>query len=293
MNDFTSSRKCWRSHGTAVNCVRWVTSCRQTQSRKSLGSTSSLPLGLDDVRRDQQQLAGGAGEHLVLAEHLAGQVGEDGAGLHAGRLGADQPGDAVRRCRAARCCSISGVDHLLEPGDVARRPSPCGPRPGPADDRAARCSPVYSLDVLLSQVGQGAQLADHLGGLGERHLGARLRPARPPWRRPDPSRPSASLLHGTCRRLVRRPVAKPRERLRQPHRTSVAASSSSPASALLRRRCRHAVADRGERQLPAALGDQHPGERVDPGQRARSWPGRRRSRRVAGEPANRSLSVPL
>ena len=30
-----------RSQGTAVNCTRWVSSCRQTQSRKSLASTSS------------------------------------------------------------------------------------------------------------------------------------------------------------------------------------------------------------------------------------------------------------
>ncbi len=30
-----------RVHGTAVNCTRWVTSCRQTQSRKSVGSTRS------------------------------------------------------------------------------------------------------------------------------------------------------------------------------------------------------------------------------------------------------------
>ncbi len=43
-----SPRKDWispwrwsRSQGTAVNCVRCVSSCRQTQSRKSCGSTSS------------------------------------------------------------------------------------------------------------------------------------------------------------------------------------------------------------------------------------------------------------
>ena len=41
-NARTSPRKCVRSHGTAVNWVRWVTSCRHTQSRKSRGSASSL-----------------------------------------------------------------------------------------------------------------------------------------------------------------------------------------------------------------------------------------------------------
>ncbi len=30
-----------RIHGTAVNCTRWVSSCRQTQSRKSCGSAWS------------------------------------------------------------------------------------------------------------------------------------------------------------------------------------------------------------------------------------------------------------
>src|SRR4051794_9707634 len=36
------SWKRWsRIHGTAVNCTRWVSSCRHTQSRKSVGSTSS------------------------------------------------------------------------------------------------------------------------------------------------------------------------------------------------------------------------------------------------------------
>ena len=39
---FPISAKRWsRIQGTAVNCTRWVSSCRQTQSRKSAGSTSS------------------------------------------------------------------------------------------------------------------------------------------------------------------------------------------------------------------------------------------------------------
>ena len=45
-----------RSHGTAVNCTRWVSSCRHTQSRKSCGSTFSCRsactmLGATSIRR--------------------------------------------------------------------------------------------------------------------------------------------------------------------------------------------------------------------------------------------------
>ena len=38
---------------------------------------ADLALDLDDVRRDQQQLAGVAGEDLVLPEDPAGEVGQD------------------------------------------------------------------------------------------------------------------------------------------------------------------------------------------------------------------------
>ena len=36
-----SEKRCPRIHGTAVNCTRCVSSCRHTQSRKSVGSTPS------------------------------------------------------------------------------------------------------------------------------------------------------------------------------------------------------------------------------------------------------------
>ena len=45
---------------------------------------AELALHLDDVRRDQQQLARVGGEDLVLPEHPPGQVRQDRAGLHAG-----------------------------------------------------------------------------------------------------------------------------------------------------------------------------------------------------------------
>ena len=67
---------CWRSHGTALNCTRWVTSCRHTHSRKSDGSTLQLALYSNDVRRDQQELAPRLIEELELAQHLAGQEPE-------------------------------------------------------------------------------------------------------------------------------------------------------------------------------------------------------------------------
>ena len=68
-----------RSHGTAVNCTRWVSSCMQTQSRKSAGSTPELALDLHEVGRDEHQLGRAAGGEVVLPEDLAGHEGEQGA----------------------------------------------------------------------------------------------------------------------------------------------------------------------------------------------------------------------
>ena len=87
----TSSSMCWRSHGTAVNCTRWVTSCRHTHSRKSRRVDLELALDGDEVGRDQQQLPAGPVEELELAEHLAGQEAEHETDLHAGEPAADRP----------------------------------------------------------------------------------------------------------------------------------------------------------------------------------------------------------
>ena len=93
----TSSSMCWRSHGTAVNCTRCVTSCRHTHSRKSCGSTLSWRSTATRFGRDEQQLAAGPVEELELAEHLARQEAEDDADLHAGEPAADPLGHLADR----------------------------------------------------------------------------------------------------------------------------------------------------------------------------------------------------
>ena len=92
-----------RSHGTAVNCMRWVSSCRHDPEPEVVRVDAQLALGRDDVRRDQQQPAGravgGVGavrrEELVLAEHLGREEGQQRAGLHAGDPRADRVGDGA------------------------------------------------------------------------------------------------------------------------------------------------------------------------------------------------------
>ena len=168
----TSPRKWPRSHGTAVNWVRWVTSCRQTQSRKSRGSALEPALGLDDVRRDEQQLARVGGEDLVLAEHPAGQVGEHGAGLDAGEPGADGGADRARVLAAGEPLGERG-DDLAQAGDVGRGPVLAVDHP----DRRRRppaLSCVYSRDVGGRLVGEAAQVGDGVSRLVQAHPRAGL-----------------------------------------------------------------------------------------------------------------------
>ena len=126
---------------------------------------AELALHLDDVRRDQQQLAGVGGEHLVLAEDPAGQVRQHGAGLHAGDPGADR----ARRARPAACRRRAGSTSGVI---TSRRPAMLVAGPVPAVDHAHRrvrrpaAQPGVVGDVPGRLVGQSPQVGDHVGGLG-------------------------------------------------------------------------------------------------------------------------------
>ena len=135
-----------RSHGTAVNWTRWVSSCRQTQSRKSVGSTwssrstctmfgatrSSRPPypGVVVVPSARPRQTGEEG--VELPQHLVRQVGEQAARLDTGHPGPDR-----RRERAGlgpRPAQLvdQRVDHLSQAVDVRLHPTAPGRRRRPA-----------------------------------------------------------------------------------------------------------------------------------------------------------------
>ncbi len=65
-----SSSMWWRSQGAAANCTRWVCSCRQTQSRKSAGSTlSSRSTAMMFGATSNRRPAAGAEEFSASAEN--------------------------------------------------------------------------------------------------------------------------------------------------------------------------------------------------------------------------------
>ena len=131
----TSSCMCWRSHGTAVNCTRWVTSCRQTHSRKSPRVDLELPLDGDEVRGDEQQLSARPVEELELAEHLAGQEAEHDADLHAGEPAADAARPTRPTGLSAASLSTSGVDDRAHPAGVGVDPGRTVDHAGDRGDR--------------------------------------------------------------------------------------------------------------------------------------------------------------
>ena len=133
-----------------------------------------LALHLDDVRRDEQQLARVGGEHLELAEHPAGQVGEHRAGLYAGEPGPDHR----RSARPARDRPVSGSASGVM---TVRRPSMLTRGPVAPVDHAHRVVPDLSapcfgeLDDMPGRlVGEAPQLGDDLGRLGQGDLRATL-----------------------------------------------------------------------------------------------------------------------
>jgi hypothetical protein len=137
------------------------------------GVDAQPPLGVDDVRGDQQQPATGA-EDLVLAEHAGGEEGEHAAGLHPGGAGADGGG---QRAGPGLLPGGERVDQRVE-----QRGHPLGVGVHPA-------GPVDHGDLGYRTVGDGAetgealdvrdggggglvQLTDDRGGLFPRRLRA-------------------------------------------------------------------------------------------------------------------------
>ena len=93
------------SQGAGANWVRWVTSCRQTQSRKSPGSTSSsrsvaTMFGATSVSRPAGASPPGRprptrrAEQLELPQHPGGEIAEQAADLEPGCARTDRCGDA-------------------------------------------------------------------------------------------------------------------------------------------------------------------------------------------------------
>ena len=166
---FSISHRRWsRIQGTAVNCTRWVSSCRHTQSRKSWGSTCELALDLDDVRRDEQQPPGRARrlvERVELAEHLAAHEPEQ------------RPSSAPVTREPTACANADGAPFLawslsISGLTISAKPSAFAwSQPRPVDDEDG-CGALLGdeagepADQRGRPLGPGAQLGDHVVGLG-------------------------------------------------------------------------------------------------------------------------------
>ena len=126
-----------RSQGTAVNCTRWVSSCRHTHSRKSCGSTSSSRSTCDDVRGDEQQPAGcpAAVNGSYWPSTLRRQ---EARARRRPRAPVTREPTAATTRRAARCADAARASRRR-----ARRGSPstlaCDPAGAVDHERPARC----------------------------------------------------------------------------------------------------------------------------------------------------------
>ena len=172
---FTRPRKCSRIHGTPVNCARWVTSCRASQSRNSRGGKANRFSRAEDVGPDvvHDVLVVGVlvldDQQVVLAEHPARHPAEHHADLGAGEPAGDR---RERRCDVIRSSSRSVIgrssrwnDAMLASTQPAR--SVTRARAGPARLRR----PVVVGDQLLGDRGELGEVGRERGvvvRLGER-----------------------------------------------------------------------------------------------------------------------------
>ena len=166
-----------RSHGTAVNCTRWVSSCMPPRAG-SRAVDAHLALGRHDVRRDEQQRRAAAGREVVLPEHLAGHEREEGADLGAGDLAAERRGGRVGRAGRAAPATLSKTGssmERIEPTLAAIQPA--GRRRAPARTRAGD-EPGGLGDRLVGQLRRLVQVGDDVGGLLRAH--PRAGPAQAP-----------------------------------------------------------------------------------------------------------------
>ncbi len=129
-----------------MNWTRWVSSCRQTQSRKSRRLDGELALDLDDVRRDEEQPARALAERVVLAEHAPGEEPEQAADLRAVTLlPTAETAVEGRRSRRANASVTTGASRARKASAFARaqpgRSTTRTPSPGVADSpvTAATC----------------------------------------------------------------------------------------------------------------------------------------------------------
>ena len=169
----TRETKWSRSHGTAVNWQRWVTSWRASHSRNSAGGEAVARLDGHDVRADVVhdvlvlgQLVGE--EQVVLAEHPGGHPRQHQAELGAAHRPAGagqrarQPGRAGRPRRTGRLSAglellQRGAEEPLDGGDVRAR-TQAGRSMTPGPGRGGRRSEPGGLGHQL--LGLGGQLVE-------------------------------------------------------------------------------------------------------------------------------------
>ncbi len=184
-NDWISPSRWSRSQGgTAVNCVRCVSSCRQTHRRKSWGLDVEFALHVHDVRRDEQQpaaavRAGGssrvAGAKVSYWPRTRGDRNDSSMPSSTGPCAADGAEDRVARAVAAPLLHLlqQGLEDLPEPGDV--RPDPAGT----VDDQDGGVVGLLgghtseAPDVFTPGFGMAAKFRDDGPHLVAAHLGAR------------------------------------------------------------------------------------------------------------------------
>ena len=170
---FSISPWMWsRIQGTAVNCTRWVSSCRQTQSRKSVRVDAELALDVHDVGRDQQQppAAGPpAGRRRTGRTGRAPCRTGSRAAPPTSSAGDPEPTASVDRGRGAAASpgsfSTSGPMTCAKPSALAwTQPARSTTSTGAVRSSATR--PVNSRTSAGRAVGAGPQLGDDRVGLG-------------------------------------------------------------------------------------------------------------------------------
>ncbi len=183
--DWISPSRWSRSQGTAVNCVRCVSSCRHTHRRKSWGSTSSsrstwTMFGATEKEPSAAVLT--RRESLVAGAKVSycprtrdDQDRQRHAQFHAGDLAADGAEDGPARGGPRRSCILSsrGFRSSRNPATFRRTPARAVHHQDGGVVDVVRAHTSEAPDVFLRGLRMPAQLRDDLPGLVAAHLGAR------------------------------------------------------------------------------------------------------------------------
>ena len=192
-----SSSMWWRSHGCGGELHPVGLFVEADPEPEVLGLDVEFAFHGDDVRRHEQQPAGGGGrgvfgqrgEGIVLAQDLAGEEGQDGAELAAGDGAADAGRAGAEGAAAASSIfsmaglSITAKLWVLALAQEARSTT----RTEESRRSRAASRPVMSWTCGTETSAMQPQVVDGGADLRRAQRRARRASAGPPWTRPAPS----------------------------------------------------------------------------------------------------------